>query len=127
MGPYPTQEYFDSLKRKTKKLDFLAILCSRRRINATFVAGPSPWPILAATALASLFLAIAMWLHYYNNALFFLKTEVLVLALVVSLWFKDLIIEAQYAGLYQVKTRRALRQGFLIFLVSEVMFFFALF
>lgn len=114
-------------QRKSAKKDFLSILNSRRRKNSTFVAAASPWPILMATAIASTFVAMALWLHYYKYALFFLYAEVVIFILVLSFWFKDLIIEAQYAGLYQIKTRKALRLGFLIFLASEAMFFFALF
>jgi cytochrome c oxidase subunit 3 len=50
-----------------------------------------------------------------------------VLSLVASFWFKDLIIEAQYMGVYMLQNNRNLRLGFVLFLLSEVMFFFSLF
>jgi len=40
---------------------------------------------------------------------------------------KDLIIEGQYMGVYTQKNIKSIRLGFALFIVSEVMFFFALF
>ena len=68
-----------------------------------------------------------MWMHYYVNSVFYLFVSTFVLALIVSFWFKDLIIEAQYIGAYTLQTNKNLRLGFALFLVSEVMFFFSLF
>jgi cytochrome c oxidase subunit 3 len=45
----------------------------------------------------------------------------------ISFWMKDLIIEAQYMGVFVQKNISNFRLGFALFIVSEVMFFFALF
>jgi cytochrome c oxidase subunit 3 len=50
-----------------------------------------------------------------------------VLALVLSFWFKDLIIEGQYMGVFMLQNNEELRLGFALFIVSEVMFFFSFF
>jgi len=42
-------------------------------------------------------------------------------------WFNDVVIEATYEGNHTKKVQKGLRRGMLLFIVSEIMFFFAFF
>ena len=66
-------------------------------------------------------------MHYYEGSVRNLFFSAFVLALIVSFWFKDLIIEGQYIGAYTLQVNLNLRMGFMLFLVSEAMFFFSFF
>jgi heme/copper-type cytochrome/quinol oxidase subunit 3 len=45
----------------------------------------------------------------------------------VSLWFSNIIIESTYLGNHTRKVRQGLRLGMLLFIISEIMFFFSFF
>ena len=45
----------------------------------------------------------------------------------ISFWFRDIIIEATYLGCHTERTVRGLKIGFILFIISEVMFFFSFF
>jgi cytochrome c oxidase subunit 3 len=52
---------------------------------------------------------------------------ILLLLLSAIFWFGDIINEATFNGLHTRAVRRGLKDGFLLFLVSEVMLFFGFF
>lgn len=66
-------------------------------------------------------------MHYFINSIFGLFLSIVVFCLTISFWFKDTIFEGQYMGVYTQLNQRCIRDGFKLFLVSEAMFFFALF
>lgn len=94
---------------------------------AAFIPHPSPWPFLCSQMLFCFLLGIVLWFHYYTFALTYLLCASIGLFFVISFWIKDIIIESQYMGVYTIKNMRSLRLGFKLFIVSEIMFFFALF
>lgn len=42
-------------------------------------------------------------------------------------WFYDIVVEATYQGQHTLAVQQGLRYGMVLFIVSEVMFFFAFF
>jgi cytochrome c oxidase subunit 3 len=42
-------------------------------------------------------------------------------------WFKDIITEATIEGHHTIKVQQGLRLGVILFIVSEIMFFFGFF
>jgi cytochrome c oxidase subunit 3 len=110
-----------------KKRLWLELLEERERGYFAYIPRASPWPFLTSEALSGLLLSTVSWLHYYVYGLVFTLTWLFALCLIISFWFKDLIIEGQYIGVYMKKNIRSIRLGFGLFLISEAMFFFALF
>jgi len=92
-----------------------------------FVPASAPWPFLTAQILFCLVLDVVAWFHYYKFAVLLMFVSAAMLGLIVSYWFKDIIFEAQYMGVYTLQNNLNLRLGFALFLVSEVMFFFSFF
>jgi heme/copper-type cytochrome/quinol oxidase subunit 3 len=88
---------------------------------------PSPWPILTATSAMSMLIGAVMYMHSIENGLFVLIVSLVVTTFVTGLWWRDVIREATFEGQHTSVVQKGLRYGMLLFILSEVMFFFAFF
>jgi len=88
---------------------------------------PSPWPLFVSLASLSLTSSAVLYFHMYSRGGFLLFFSFIMLILVMSFWFKDVIVEGTYEGHHTSYVQRGLRYGMLLFIVSEIMFFFAFF
>lgn len=88
---------------------------------------PSPWPIFASIAALLLTIGSVMFMHGYVFGGFFLFIAFAYLIGVVSFWWRDVIREATFEGMHTLRVQRGLKIGVALFIVSEVMFFFAFF
>jgi cytochrome c oxidase subunit 3 len=88
---------------------------------------PSPWPITASFAA---FLLTSGGVLFMQKMLggwgLFLNGLVLIL-LVMFVWWRDVVREATYEEQHTIAVQKGLRLGMILFIVSEIMFFFALF
>ena len=87
----------------------------------------SPWPFVTAQTLFIFVLALVNFLHYtiYSSLAVFVSFAIFLLP--VSYWFRDIIRESTFMGVYTLAVQKNLRTGMVLFIVSEVMFFFSLF
>lgn len=85
----------------------------------------SPWPLI--TSLNVLFLAVSglVWFHLRIGISLF--AAFLLTTFVASLWFRDVVREGTYEGNHTKKVQIGLRLGMILFIISEVMFFFSFF
>ena len=84
---------------------------------------PSIWPLLTATWAG--FMAFGAIQYMHNSAgLYFLIGLIHLLGCLIG-WWRDVIQESFYN--HTVAVQRGLRLGFILFIVSEVMFFFGFF
>lgn len=88
---------------------------------------PSPWPILVAFAAFLLTTGGVLYFHNYAYGSFLLTMGLLFVICFKLLWFENVIIEGTFLGNHTFVVQRGLRLGFILFVVSEVMFFFAFF
>jgi len=88
---------------------------------------PSPWPFLISIAVFTTAVGTTMYMHRYENGLLILVISLLQVILVMCLWWRDVIREATLEGAHTKRVQAGLRLGFILFLVSEVMFFFGFF
>jgi heme/copper-type cytochrome/quinol oxidase subunit 3 len=88
---------------------------------------PSPWPFF--TGLAALVTAVgaAQYMHFFFHGGKLLFLGFTILAICVVCWWRDVVIEATYYGDHTRVVQRGLRYGMILFIVSEIMFFFAFF
>jgi cytochrome c oxidase subunit 3 len=114
-------------RRMDAAFDWHITLRIRKLKYYAFIPSASPWPFLTSETLFCFLLGILLWFHYFIFALSYLAYATIALSLILSFWCKDLIAEGQYMGVYLIKNMRCIRLGFKLFIVSEVMFFFALF
>jgi cytochrome c oxidase subunit 3 len=66
-------------------------------------------------------------MHTYFCSRGFLRTSIVLLLWLVYRWFQDIVVESTYEGHHTLKVQQGLRYGMLLFIVSEVMFFFSFF
>jgi ubiquinol-cytochrome c reductase cytochrome b subunit len=85
----------------------------------------SPWPVLVAFSFFGLMLSLVAVMHDYIglSALW----AVLFLVICVTAWFIDMVNESTFEGSHTYLVQRGLKLGVILFIVSEVMFFFFIF
>jgi cytochrome c oxidase subunit 3 len=85
----------------------------------------SPWPLTGS--LGALFLTVgsAAWFHNYSNLP--LLFGLLIIILTILQWWRDIIREGTYQGFHTFQVAKGLRWGIILFITSEVCFFFAFF
>lgn len=91
------------------------------------IVSPSPWPIYAAFLVFPLTIGAVMFMHSYSIGLLVLILGIIGLIITAYGWWSDVIREAVYESAHTKKVQNGLRLGFILFLVSEAMFFFAFF
>lgn len=88
---------------------------------------PSPWPYVGAFGALGMTIGGVMYFHSYEYGELLLLTSMSVVILVMIVWWRDVIREGSFEGHHTMVVQRGLRQGMLLFIVSEVMFFFSFF
>jgi len=91
------------------------------------LVAPSPYPLGAALSTLALTLSLVLVMHDYENALMPFFLSICSLILIASMWWESVIYEAIYEGAHTSIVQTGLKLGFILFIVSEVMFFFAFF
>ncbi len=99
--------------------------------NLTWIVNPfhlvefRPWPFTGS--LGALFLTggIASWFHNFRINLALLGLFLVIIT--IFHWWRDVVREATIIGFHTLTTARGLRIGIILFIVSEVCFFFAFF
>lgn len=86
---------------------------------------PSPWPLFGSVAAGTLAVGAILMLHYKISWVLFLGLGLVLLTMFV--WWKDVIREAEREGHHTKAVQFGHRMGMGLFIVSEVMFFFAFF
>lgn len=88
---------------------------------------PSPWPFTGAFGALTSTCGGVMYMHgYVGGGLTFILGFSLIL-LTMAGWWRDIVREASFEGQHTREVQIGLRQGMILFIVSEVMFFFAFF
>jgi len=88
---------------------------------------PSPSPIITAGFLLGLTGGTAMYFHDYTGGLQLLLISLIGLIISMCIWFRDIVREATFQGMHTVQVQNGLRLGVLLFITSEVLFFFSFF
>jgi len=91
------------------------------------LVNPSPWPLSVSIALLGVTIGAAMFFHSFQKGLYLLLTSLILLAVLTSFWWRDLVREGTYLTNHTKAVSAGLRLGFILFIVSEVMFFFSFF
>uniref|UniRef100_UPI0030E20BB4 cytochrome c oxidase subunit III n=1 Tax=Henricia sanguinolenta TaxID=72675 RepID=UPI0030E20BB4 len=85
----------------------------------------SPWPLTGAISALMMTSGLILWFHTSNNNLLLIGG--LLLILTITLWWRDVIREATFQGSHTSQVEAGLRYGMILFITSEVCFFFAFF
>lgn len=84
-----------------------------------------PWPLTGSIGALTLTIGIASWFHNYGIACFFLSF--IIIGTTIIQWWRDVIREATFQGHHTSYVTTGLRWGIILFITSEVLFFFAFF
>lgn len=98
-----------------------------RKINDFYVPKSSPWPFFMALSLLGLTLSSVAFFHYYLIGLIGMIFSFICMIFVASMWWWDLIIETQNYSLFTPLIQRNIKIGMILFIISEVFFFFSFF
>ena len=88
---------------------------------------PSPYPFFTAMAALCLVYSFALYMHGDSFGGSRLFVFLLALIFFMCFWWVDVIREGTFEGQHTNNVLSGLRMGMLLFIVSEVMFFFAFF
>jgi cytochrome c oxidase subunit 3 len=91
------------------------------------LVSPSPWPIYSSISLLTLTTSGVLSMHGFSNAEYFLALAFILVISSMSFWFRDVISEATYIGNHTLAVQRGLNMGVALFIVSEALFFLAIF
>ena len=91
------------------------------------LVSPSLWPIFTCMTLLSLTTSGVLNMHLFRDSYSNLFIALLSLVLCMSLWFRDIIVEGTYLGNHTLAVQRGLNMGVALFIVSEALFFLAIF
>ncbi len=87
----------------------------------------SPWPFLTSMMIFTLAIGFTMYMHSYRFGGFISIIGFIGILSCMYGWWSDVIFEATYQAAHTFKVQRGLRYGFVLFIASEVMFFFGFF
>lgn len=97
------------------------------RAHQYHLVDPSPWPIVACIGLFFLTLGSAMFFHKKPFGEYIAIAGLLTVFYVMYVWWRDVIRESIAGKAHTALVRKGLRIGMGLFILSEVMFFFAFF
>ena len=99
----------------------------KRTTHAFHVLDPSPWPFLSGIGALALTTGGVLYMHMYVGGMTLLKFGLIFLSFIAFNWFFDIVNESTYGGFHTKAVQRGLKIGFILFLVSEIMFFVSFF
>ena len=130
--------YFKNLNSKRKKSVYnnnSYFNCFNDLLNFKYIktkhswhlVDPSPWPFVASIGAITMTLGGVLYMHNFLNGGNVLICGILTIIFVMYTWWRDIIREATFEDQHTLSVQRGLRLGMILFIVSEIMFFFAFF
>lgn len=84
-----------------------------------------PWPFFAALGSFFTTFGLAGWFNFYPTNLHLVG--ILIIAISSFQWWRDISREGTYQGLHTLEVVKGLQYGIILFITSEVLFFFSFF
>lgn len=91
------------------------------------IIDPSPWPFVISFGLFFFTFGTAMYFHSYTGGLLLTFTGFIIIILTMYTWFRDIVREAVFEGQHTMQVQLGLRNGMLLFIFSELLFFMSFF
>nr|YP_009498355.1 cytochrome c oxidase subunit III [Biomphalaria pfeifferi]AWK49466.1 cytochrome c oxidase subunit III [Biomphalaria pfeifferi] len=85
----------------------------------------SPWPLLISFSIFSMPIGLISYMRSSNISLLILG--LITTAIISFLWWRDVVRESTYQGFHNKLVMKGLKIGIMLFILSEVCFFFAFF
>lgn len=84
-----------------------------------------PWPLTGSIGALALTVGLTSWFHGYGLSCMILGLFIVLITIIQ--WWRDVIREATFLGHHTSYVIKGLRWGIILFITSEVLFFFAFF
>nr|WCH57755.1 cytochrome c oxidase subunit 3 [Hypnea pseudomusciformis] len=88
---------------------------------------PSPWPFFASLCAFSCAISGVLYMHAYIMGSYLLFISFIFLLVSMFVWWRDVVRESTLEGHHTGIVQRGLRYGVVLFIISEILFFFAFF
>lgn len=88
---------------------------------------PSPWPILGALGGFSITTGGVLYMHKYNGGWVLFTSGLILILYTMLFWWQDIVREATFETVHNNLILKSLRLGMILFIISEILFFFAFF
>ncbi|GKB66086.1 cytochrome c oxidase subunit 3 [Tanacetum coccineum] len=88
---------------------------------------PSPWPISGSLGALATTVGGVMYMHSFQGGATLLSLGLIFILYTMFVWWRDVLRESTLEGHHTKVVQLGPRYGFILFIVSEVMFLFALF
>lgn len=103
------------------------IVRSNFQAHPFHLVSPSPWPFNSSIALLSLTCSGVLSMHGFQFSSYFVFAALISIMGTMALWFRDIIAEGTYIGNHTLAVQKGLNMGVALFIVSEALFFLAIF
>ncbi len=110
-----------------KKIDTTHAPLHTKTGHTFHLVDPSPWPFLGGSSILALATGAVMYLHKFKGGPNLFTVSLFTAVFSAAAWFRDIVRESALEGNQSAAVRKGFRLGVILFIVSEVMFFFALF
>ena len=91
------------------------------------IVDPSPWPFVSAFFAFFFLFGLVGVMHGYAEGTAIMRLGFFFLIFIMFCWWRDVVREATFEGQHTQSVSQGLKWGMLLFILSEVMFFFAFF
>ena len=98
-----------------------------KRSHLFHIINPSPWPFFVSMSLFNVLAGVILWVNRYIIGGNIILISFIILALFVQFWFTDIVRESSFEGRHSIYVQKGLKLGMILFILSEVMFFFGFF
>lgn len=96
-------------------------------VHPFHIVDPSPWPIVVAFGAFFMLFGMTLYMHSFNLGFSLFILGLLITTVNATLWWRDIVREGTFEGVHTFSVQHGLRFGMVLFIVSEVMLFFAFF
>lgn len=100
---------------------------SKKQYHTFHLVDPSPWPFIGSFSVLGLTFGFTMYLHSYEGGAFIALNGFILVLITMFGWWRDVIREGTFQGHHTLVVQQGLRLGIILFIISEIMFFFAFF
>ena len=87
----------------------------------------SPWPIITAFSVFYMLIGAVLYMHSFELGSSLLPLGLFFVIASMSIWWRDVIREATFEERHTKAVQKGIRLGMLLFIISEIMFFFGFF
>lgn len=115
------------IKKSLKIFLLICLLLFMTQKHPFHLVDPRPWPLLRSTAALTITSGFVAYMHGYSGGGLFTLLGFFVLFIAMYVWWRDIVREGTFEGQHTSLVQLGLRFGIILFIVSEIMFFFAFF